>query len=103
MLEIIRANFRKTKNAKDLAYTCIDMAEVAWKMNNLTQSTMYIKCASSAINNIKNSKLKKLTIKQLERTKDILHYSNTTETGSRFSQAIREARLGHIKKSYQMD
>jgi len=102
MLEIIQANFRKTKNAKDLAFTCIDMAEIAWKKNNLTQSTMYIKCASTAINNIKNSKFKKITIKQLERTKDILHYSNTTETGSYFSQAIREARSGHIKKSYQI-
>ncbi len=101
MLEIIRANFRKTKNAKDLAYTCIDMAEVAWKINDLTQSTLYIKCASTAINNIKNSKLKKHTIKQLDRTKDILHYANTTKTGSSFSQAIRQARLGHTKKSYK--
>lgn len=102
MLEIIRSNFRKTKNARDLAYTCLDMAEVAWKLKDLSQATMYIKCASTAIKDIKNSKFKKFTIKQLDRTKDIIHYSNTTKTDSYFSNAIREARLGNIKKSYKI-
>lgn len=102
MLEIIRANFRKTKNAKDLAYTCRDMAEVAFKIHDHDQATMYIKCAESAIKNIKKSRLQKHAIKQLDKTKDKLHYASGSETGSRFSQAIREARSGNIKKSYEI-
>lgn len=102
MLEIIRTNFRKTKKARDLAYTCLDMAEIAWKINVLTQSRMYMKCASSAIKNIKDSKIRKRTIKKLERTEDVISYSNTSEAGSSISMAIRHARSGNINKSYKI-
>lgn len=102
MLGVIRDNFRKTKNSKDLAYTCMDMAEVAWNVNDIDQTTMYIECASLAINNIKGSKVKKRAIEKLERTKDKLHYFSTSETRSNSTLAIREARVGHIEKSYEL-
>lgn len=102
MIEPLRVSLGKTSEPEAQAFSCIDMVSVVGRHGKPEQASPFVECAKSALNRINNRSIRARANEHLaDVVQDIgLNYSGTTV--SPYGDAIREARYGNAKKSYDI-
>lgn len=102
MLSVLQLSLKKTDDARNLAFACIDMVAVAARLESHDLMASFVDCSNSAIAKISVAPMKKSAIEALSRAKDEAGNSTFTPSNSPFNEAIREARAGNAQKSYEI-
>jgi tetratricopeptide (TPR) repeat protein len=102
MLAPLKVSLGKTFEAEPQAFSCIDMVSVAGRLGKPEQASPFIECAKTAIGRANKSLQRTAANERLaDAAQDFgLNYSGTTV--SPYGEAIREARSGNAKKSYDI-
>ena len=94
MLSVLQLSLKKTDDARNLAFACIDMVAVAARLESHDLMASFVDCSNSAIAKISVAPMKNSAIEALSRAKDEAGNSTFTPSNSPLIEAIREARAG---------
>lgn len=102
MVAPLRENLGKTTEATTLAFSCTDMVSVAGRLGKLEQVSPFIECARAATRRIDKYSTRELANERLADAAQAVGLTYSGASVSPYGEAIREARLGNVKKSYDI-